>query len=331
MNIDAYLKAGYGKVPNQPYLVHKSRDSVLLISENELITLTNDFLVYKIVKNPITNSIRVLHRLRALAFIPFPKGITEENGVCNHKDGNKLNCDIENLEWVTTSQNNIHAVMTGLKKDNFVGICEDIVLGITYEFYSLQHLSKMIKLHAGLMSRYLKEVRDYPFRNRYNLKVIGKETNHNFTKSDLWKSGPGSPTPVILTHTPTGQKTYWGTFANMVRKMGKQWVHRKKWIPGKIVKFDNGEYQVTIATSWNDIAKGHAENEQWARECYSEIIKYSPPALKISVTDKKGVVKIYESLKSFSDVHGLKFPALKKSVSKKGRYKHFKIAYIKSV
>jgi hypothetical protein len=35
---------------------------------------------------------------------------------CNHKDGDKSVNDIGNLEWVTSSENNIHAYSTGLRK-----------------------------------------------------------------------------------------------------------------------------------------------------------------------------------------------------------------------
>lgn len=37
----------------------------------------------------------------------------------NHKDGNKKNNHVENLEWVIYSENNLHAYKTGLSKPNY--------------------------------------------------------------------------------------------------------------------------------------------------------------------------------------------------------------------
>lgn len=53
---------------------------------------------------------KYLHRLIAEHFIPNPNNLPQ----VNHKDGNKLNCNIENLEWVTEKDNVIHAYKNGL-------------------------------------------------------------------------------------------------------------------------------------------------------------------------------------------------------------------------
>lgn len=54
-----------------------------------------------------------IHRLVAIFFVP---GRSATRCQVNHKDGNKLNNNSENLEWVTPSENIRHAYGTGLMK-----------------------------------------------------------------------------------------------------------------------------------------------------------------------------------------------------------------------
>ena len=70
-----------------------------------------------------------LHRLIAKTYLgDFP------DMQVNHKDGNKLNNNITNLEWVTPSENTIHSNETGLRKKPFLGECN-----ISPDSYLIKH------------------------------------------------------------------------------------------------------------------------------------------------------------------------------------------------
>ncbi len=53
----------------------------------------------------------LVHRIVAKAFIPNPNNLPE----VNHKNGIKTDNNVNNLEWVTSSQNQIHAIKNGLQ------------------------------------------------------------------------------------------------------------------------------------------------------------------------------------------------------------------------
>lgn len=67
---------------------------------------------------------KTIHRLVAETFIQNPLSKTQ----VNHRDGNKKNNNLKNLEWVTPSENILHNYKIGLQKPNVtnqkLSLCE---------------------------------------------------------------------------------------------------------------------------------------------------------------------------------------------------------------
>ena len=72
---------------------------------------TCQYLQVQITKHNVSRK-EAIHRLVAKTFVPNPNNKPQ----VNHIDGNKLNNNAYNLEWVTCSENLKHAHATGLKK-----------------------------------------------------------------------------------------------------------------------------------------------------------------------------------------------------------------------
>lgn len=94
--------ASYKKRHGHATIVVEQQQRILKLYRN-----TKDYLLFD--ANP-KRAIKV-HRVVALAFIPNP--LNKEQ--VNHIDGNKRNNHVNNLEWVTNSENQIHANKNDLR------------------------------------------------------------------------------------------------------------------------------------------------------------------------------------------------------------------------
>jgi homing nuclease of hnh family with numod4 and ienr domains len=110
---------------------------------------TNKFLKHDISKKGyahvvLDNKKWKVHRLVAYLFIPNPN---YENLMINHKDGNKLNNHVSNLEWCTAYENNKHARDTGL--NNVSKSNHDRWNDIDFRHKTSQNISKGLKYHKS--------------------------------------------------------------------------------------------------------------------------------------------------------------------------------------
>ena len=81
-----------------------------------------------------------IHRLLAEYFIPNP-----DNKPCvNHKDGNKLNNNLSNLEWATISENTKHAYANKLERNWWTKelgiVCINLIENYKYNFADIAKL-----------------------------------------------------------------------------------------------------------------------------------------------------------------------------------------------
>lgn len=137
-----------------------------------------------------------IHRLVALSFIPN----LENKPQVNHIDGDKEDNKIDNLEWVTNSENQQHAVYTGLREgvkgeDNHNSILTEENVREIYRLYSTDKHS-MEELSS-----------------RFNISV----TNiYNIVSRNMWK------------HIDLGE--------HLVRDVQKSYIYNDKDIVNRVIK-----------------------------------------------------------------------------------------------
>lgn len=84
------------------------------VKRNNKIIKSSVWSLYKVIRLKLKDKYRTyyIHRLVAEAFIPN----FQNKKIVNHKDCNKLNNNVNNLEWVTKQENEIHAWKNGCKE-----------------------------------------------------------------------------------------------------------------------------------------------------------------------------------------------------------------------
>lgn len=146
-NYPPYQISSFGRVRALPY--SRKRGKKITIDSGRILKQfpNKNWAYLYIMLSRYKKGFRV-HRLVAQAFIPNPQNKAE----VNHKDGNKLNNHISNLEWNTASENSYHAYSTGLKKASLHRrkLTDDQIFEIRYLKYvgaSIASIAREFGLH----------------------------------------------------------------------------------------------------------------------------------------------------------------------------------------
>lgn len=163
-----------------------------------------------------------LHRLVAIRFLVCP----DETFVVNHKDGVKTNNNVDNLEWISQSENVKHAYRLNLHKPNSINVSQYTLDNVfVREYESLREAERETGVYCGLISNVCRGIR-------------GRKTAGGY----IWKYTDYIPTtqPVPEGKIMTGYPNY------IITNDGRVYNSRKnKYVVP--VKYENGYICISIS------------------------------------------------------------------------------------
>ena len=141
------------QIPNYDHYYINNKGEIYSKYTKQFLNITiNTYPIVNLQKNNKGFKFAV-HRLVAEVFIPNPNKLK----IVNHKDGNKLNYCVDNLEWTTHSENTTHAHQTGLIKKYTRKINRIDSNGNRIKYNSITEASTKNNIKHSTLCSYLKK------------------------------------------------------------------------------------------------------------------------------------------------------------------------------
>lgn len=277
-----------------------------------------------------------VHRIVATTFIP---NTDSKKIFVNHKDGDKQNNNVSNLEWVTPSENCTHAYQTGLRPDNKHVLAKDIDTGEILEFKTIWECSRYFKTNGGTIHRILNKPQIRPFKLKYDLTLKGNEFN-GFTKDDVVMLEENGSNRLVIAINPDNEKDSIIFSNNRVAasKFGSSPSLINWYIgcngAGKYKNYYKGYRWYYL----RDYSKTREQTDKLIEQSVKELESYKfnmnpankkPKKLRITNLET-GETVVWDSIKAYADSKGIKFNSLEKRIHyNNGIIQGFKYDYVK--
>lgn len=109
-----------------------------------------------------------VHRLVALTYLPNPNNYNQ----VNHKDGNKLNNHVSNLEWCSAKHNIVHSYVHRLNSNCVRVRVKDVTTGEIKFWPSIKSFCKSINDYLSVILPLIKHSALNPIDGRYEINLL---------------------------------------------------------------------------------------------------------------------------------------------------------------
>ena len=322
------LRDGWFTSPKTNYITVNKKGEVLL-GDGTVTTGKYSRNGYKSVS--VNGSCFSVHRIMALTFLDQIPG----KGIINHIDGDKANNVIDNLEWTDYTGNIEHAFRTGLRNDNKPVIVRDLETDETIEFYSLQEAARFFKVNGSVVWTYLHSNRKNPFKLKWEVVYKGDKTGL-LSRNDIRTFTHGWCRGLIVIKE-TGELERWLDTVNLAKKYNVSRTLITFYLKHKAANHSNifrgmslfyeDEY-LKEHPNERELILAMSVNGTESKRGSKSLTPQKPKPIVVLNTETNETTN-YESLNQFCKVMNVPKPGVKRSVTYKGRWRHFKIKYVR--